>query len=71
MPMKDLIFDVLSSWQVLLITVLFFLYWAIVSMAVKPLRSKTKKTKIKKLKRPKEEKVDDKETDASDLGLDG
>jgi hypothetical protein len=71
MPMKDLIFDVLSSWQVLLITVLFFLYWGIVSMAVKPPKPKTKTAKVRKLKRPKEEKVDDKETDASDLGLDG
>lgn len=71
MPISDLIFDVLSSWQVILITVLFFLYWFIVSMAVKPPTAKVKKPKIKKLKRPKEEKVNDKDTDASDLGLDG
>ena len=65
----NLIVKVAGSWQVVLVTIVFFLYWSIVSAAVNPPAKVKKPVKAKKIKRPKEETVLDKNADTGDLGL--
>jgi hypothetical protein len=66
----DLIINVITSWQVIVVTIVFFLYWSIVSAASNPRKSKSKKAqKPNKLKRPKEIPVNDAEKEAETGGL--
>lgn len=66
----ELIKQVLLSWQVIFITIAFFLWYAVLRAAVAP-RNKPQpdKSKKRKSKRPKEPPSVPKNVDTGDLGL--
>jgi hypothetical protein len=70
--LKTVIVQVLSSWQVLAVTIAVLVYWGIVYMATHPSKKppKSKTAKPEKIKRPSEPAADlGKNVDDSDVAL--